>query len=85
MELSEPKRPLSGLTGVPVRDQAGHRLGRAFEFRGRWQPDGTIVLDELLVGRRALIERLRGPSARSRGIPWASVISVSRDEIVVHR
>jgi len=34
---------------------------RVFEVRGRWRRDGTILIEELMVGRRALWQRLRGP------------------------
>lgn len=83
MELSE-AFGFSELIGRPVRDQAGRSLGRVFEARGHWQ-GGGVVVDELLVGRRALWRRLRGPGEADRGIPWASVVEVDDEGIVVHR
>lgn len=84
MELSG-RRSFSELIGRIVRDQSGRKLGRVYEVRGHWERDRSIVLDELLVGRRALLRRLRGPGPGDRGIPWATVTEVSDDGIVVSR
>jgi sporulation protein YlmC with PRC-barrel domain len=85
VELSR-DRPFafSELIGRRVDDQNGRSLGRVFEVRAHWEGDGTILLDELLVGRRALWRRLRGPGAKARGIPWEHVTEVSLSRIVVH-
>jgi sporulation protein YlmC with PRC-barrel domain len=85
MELSERPRAFSELVGTPVSDRSGRSLGRVFEVRGRWERDGTIVLEELMVGRRALWQRLRGPDTRARGIPWDAVAEIGAEGIVVHR
>jgi sporulation protein YlmC with PRC-barrel domain len=85
VELSEERRAFSGLIGQVVRDQDGRKLGRVYEVRGHWEGDQAIVLDELLVGRRALLRRLHGPGPGERGIPWAAVSEVSEDGIVVSR
>jgi sporulation protein YlmC with PRC-barrel domain len=74
----------SELVGRRVDDQRGRSLGRVFEVRARWESDGTILLEELLVGRGALWRRLRGPGAEVRGIPWANVTELSPNRIVVH-
>jgi sporulation protein YlmC with PRC-barrel domain len=84
VELSGGAWAISELVGRPVHDQAGRSLGRVGEVRGHWQGN-EVVLDELLVGRRALWRRLRGPSEADRGIPWASVVEVDDEGIVVHR
>ena len=81
MELSREQFALSDLIGKPVYDGSGHRLGRAFEVRAHWEGD-DVAIDEILVGRGALLKRLRGPAAAARGFPWESVIEVG-ERIVV--
>jgi sporulation protein YlmC with PRC-barrel domain len=81
VELSREPFALSELIGRPVCDSSGRRLGRTFEVRAHWQ-DGGIVIDELLIGRGALLKRLRGPAAAARGVRWESVIEVG-EQIVV--
>jgi sporulation protein YlmC with PRC-barrel domain len=81
VELSQEPFALSELIGRSVCDSSGRRLGRTFEVRAHWQ-DGGIVIDELLVGRGALLKRLRGPAAAARGVRWESVIKVG-EQIVV--
>jgi sporulation protein YlmC with PRC-barrel domain len=82
VELSREPFALSELIGRPVCDSSGRRLGRTFEVRAHWQ-DGGIVIDELLIGRGALLKRLRGPAAAARGVRWESVIEVG--ELIVVR
>jgi sporulation protein YlmC with PRC-barrel domain len=82
VELERPKA-FSELIGRRVVDLSGSSLGHVFEVRAHWEPDGTIVLDELLLGRRALLRRLRGPAQRCRGIPWETVAEVGPEQIVV--
>jgi hypothetical protein len=84
MELSRDPTAFSQLIGLRVDDQRGRSLGHVFEVRAHWEGDGTIVLDELLVGRKALWRRLRGPGSEARGIAWANVTELSPDRIVVH-
>lgn len=81
MELERP-RAFSELIGRRVVDSSGRSLGRVFEARAHWERD-TFVLDELLLGRGALLRRLRGPAQQSRGIPWEAVVAVESDRIVV--
>lgn len=83
MELSSEPAALSALVGVPVEDQSGRRIGRVFETRAHWDGDGSIVLDELLIGRRGLLRRLRGPGPDAHGIPWQAVMEIAEDRIVV--
>lgn len=87
MELSDRPTAFSDLVGTRVRDQSGRSLGRVLEVRGQRRGDGTIVLAELLVGRRALWLRLRGPEAGPdvRGIPWQAVIEMTSERIVIRR
>jgi len=85
VELSTRPQAFSGLIGTPVHDQGGRSLGRVLEVRGHWERDGSVVLDELMVGRRALWQRLRGPSAGAHGFPWESVVEVGGDRVVVRR
>jgi sporulation protein YlmC with PRC-barrel domain len=82
VELSEP-RAFSELIGKRVRDRSGRSLGRVVEARGHWEEDGAVVIDELLVGRRALLGRLRGPGPDAHGIPWRSVVELGEDAVVV--
>ena len=49
-------------------------LGRVFEAKAHWERDGTVVLDELIVGRNGLWRRLRGVGDDDRGIPWEAVV-----------
>jgi sporulation protein YlmC with PRC-barrel domain len=71
------------LIGRRVVDPSGRSLGHVFEVSAHWERDGTIVFDELLLGRRALLRRLRGPAQQSRGIPWEAVVEVGPAQIVV--
>jgi sporulation protein YlmC with PRC-barrel domain len=80
VELSEPYA-LSDLIGRPVHDASGRKLGRLFEARGHHEGD-SIVIDEIMVGTRSLLKRLRGPSAHARAIPWAQVSEVG-ERIVI--
>ena len=81
MELSREPFALSDLIGKPVYDGSGRRLGRAFEVRAHWE-DETVVIDELLLGRGALLKRLRGPGAKAQGVRWENVVEFG-DRIVV--
>lgn len=83
MELSEGRAAFSQLVGLPVVDQSGRSLGRVFEARARRERDGAIVIEELLVGRRALWQRLRGPGPDAHGIPWEAVAEIGEGRIVV--
>jgi sporulation protein YlmC with PRC-barrel domain len=85
MELSGRPQAFSSLIGAPVHDHGGRALGRVFEVRAHWERDGTIVFDELLIGRRGLWRRLRGPAADARGIPWEAVAELGPERIVVRR
>jgi sporulation protein YlmC with PRC-barrel domain len=82
VELERP-RAFSELVGLRVVDSSGRALGYVFEARAHWDRD-TFVLDELLLGRRALLRRLRGPGQKSRGIPWEAVAEAWPDRIVVN-
>jgi len=73
----------SELIGLPAGDPNGRSLGRVYEARGHWERDGTIVIDELLIGRQGLLRRLRGPGADARGIPWANVVDLDRERVLV--
>ena len=84
MELNGDPWAISDLIGMPVSGGDRRSLGRVFEVRAHWEPDGTIVLDEPMVGRRALWQRLRGPRDETRGIPWANVTEIGGKRIVVH-
>jgi hypothetical protein len=83
MELNAERSAFSELIGRRVEDGSGRSLGRVFEVRGHWQRDGTILLEELMVGRGALWQRLRGPAVDAPGIAWQSIIEISRERIVV--
>jgi len=85
VELSSERGAISEIIGLRVRDQSGRSLGRVFEVRAHWNGDGTIGLDELMVGGRALWRRLRGPDPGDRGIPWEAVVEIQPDQIVVRR
>ncbi|MGH2974990.1 MAG: PRC-barrel domain-containing protein [Solirubrobacterales bacterium] len=81
MELARP-RAFSELVGRRVVDAAGRSLGRVLEARAHWERD-SFVLDELLLGRRAMLRRLRGPAQECRGVPWEAVVEVGPERIVV--
>jgi sporulation protein YlmC with PRC-barrel domain len=81
VELSRDPFPLSELIGKPVYDGSGRRLGRAFEVRGHWE-DETVVIDELLLGRGALLKRLHGPTAKARAVRWENVVEIG-ERIVI--
>jgi sporulation protein YlmC with PRC-barrel domain len=57
------------------RDASGRRIGRVFELRAHWEGD-RVVVDEVLLGRGALLKRLRGPNVEARGIPWENVTEI---------
>jgi sporulation protein YlmC with PRC-barrel domain len=83
VELSPEPAAFSDLVGRPVRDQSGRALGRVYEARAHWERDGSIVLDELLVGRNGLWRRLRGFGDDDRGIPWEAVVELGGEHVVV--
>jgi hypothetical protein len=83
MELSAEPGAFSALIGVAVEDQSGRRIGRVFEARAHWDGDGSIVVDELLIGRRGLLRRLRGPGPDAHGIPWQAVMEIAEERILV--
>jgi hypothetical protein len=85
VELNREHWAFSDLVGGRVSDQSGRSIGRVFEVRAHWQRDGSIVLDELIVGRSGLWRRLRGPGTERRGIPWAAVTEVAPGRIAIHR
>jgi hypothetical protein len=85
MELNQSPAALSSLIGLPVRDADGKRLGRVFELRAHRDRDGFLVLDRLLVGRRGLWKRLRGPAGPETGFVWESVIALDDDSLTVRR
>jgi sporulation protein YlmC with PRC-barrel domain len=83
VELSDNPLAFSELIGTSVTDQSGRALGRVLEVRAHWERDGSIAFDELLVGRRALWQRLRGPRNDARGIPWEALAEIDAEGIVV--
>jgi hypothetical protein len=83
VELSGEPFAFSALVGRRVCDHGGRALGRVVEARAHWERDGSVVLDELLVGRRGIWHRLRGPGEEDRGIPWQAVQEVDGERIVV--
>jgi sporulation protein YlmC with PRC-barrel domain len=85
VELSPDPAALSALIGRRVRDQSGRGLGRVWEVRAHWDRDGYVVFDELLVGRGAMLKRLRGPGPHAHGIPWEAVTEVTADGVTVRR
>jgi hypothetical protein len=85
VELSEGPGAFSELIGRRVRDPSGRSLGHVFEARAHWEEDGSIVIDELLLGRQGLLRRLREPGPEDHGILWESVIEIGENEIVVRR
>jgi sporulation protein YlmC with PRC-barrel domain len=85
MELNDGPAALSSLIGLPVRDADGKTLGRVFELRAHRDRDGYLVIDRLLIGRRGLWKRLRGPAGPEAGYPWESVIAIEDDSLTVRR
>jgi hypothetical protein len=85
VELNDAPTGVGHLLGARVYDQDGHRLGRVNELRGHRLGDGTIVVDELLLGPRALWKRMRGPGPQARGVPVEAVLEVRLERIVVRR
>jgi hypothetical protein len=63
-------------------EAAVHLRGKAEEL-GLGEGDGTIVIDELLIGRQGLLRRLRGPGGGASGIPWANVVDLDRERVLV--
>ena len=47
--------------------------------------DGFLAIDRILIGRRGLWKRLRGPAGRESGLPWESVIAIEEDSLTVRR
>jgi len=85
VELSDP-RALSELLGRKVVDQSGRRLGRVYEAKAHWERDGTVVLDELVLGGGGLRRRLRGPGGpEKRAVPWEAVVELRDEQVVVRR
>jgi sporulation protein YlmC with PRC-barrel domain len=85
VELNDPGA-LSELLGRKVVDQSGRRLGRVYEAKAHWEPDGTVVIDELILSGGGLRRRLRGPGGPERqSVPWESVIDLSDEHVTVRR
>lgn len=77
-------RALSELLGRKVVDQSGRKLGRVYEAKGHWERDGTILIEELILGRGGLRRRLRGPGGpEERSYPWEAVVELTGDTVVV--
>ncbi|HEV7483943.1 MAG TPA: PRC-barrel domain-containing protein [Solirubrobacterales bacterium] len=85
MELNGKPAALSDLIGLRVRDADGKTLGHVFELRARRDGDGFLVIDRILIGRRGLWKRLRGPAGRESGLPWESVTAIGDDSLTVRR
>lgn len=83
VELGREPYAVSDLIGRSVRDGSGRSLGHVFELRGHRASDGHVVIDELLIGRRALWRRLRGPGPAASSVAWESVAEINADAIVV--
>jgi hypothetical protein len=84
MELGEGAGAFSELLGTRVRDQNGRSLGIVYEAQAVWR-DGAPQIEKLLVGRRAIWRRLRGPGGSTQGISWAAITAFDSDGLVVHR
>ena len=85
MELNDAPTGVGHLLGARVYDQNGKKLGRIHELRGHHERDGTIVIDELLIGPKALLKRTRGPGPDARGVPVEAVIEQSPERVVIRR
>jgi sporulation protein YlmC with PRC-barrel domain len=84
VELGE-RGALSELLGRKVVDQSGRRLGRVREVRGHWEDD-AVVFDELILDSGGLRRRLRGPGGpEKQAIPWAQVVELEDETVVVRR
>lgn len=85
MELRNPGA-LSELLGRKVVDQSGRRLGRVYEAKGRWERDGTVVIEELILSSGGMRRRLRGPGGgETHSVPWEAVIDLPDEQVVVRR
>ena len=80
---------LSELLRVDVRTESGEQLGRVHDARGELRPR-TLRVTGLVVGRRALFERLGlgAPESTARirthaVVPWSAVVRADRGGIVV--
>lgn len=85
MELSDRPYGFTRLLDSRVVDRSGRRLGHAFEVMARQEPNGALRVEAILVGRAALLRRLKGPAAAALEIPWEAVVEVTDDCIVVQR
>jgi len=83
VELSNAPTGVAHLIGARVYDTSGRKLGRVHELRGHRQDDGTVVVDDLLLGPRAFWKRLRGPGPAAPAIPLEAVIEWGSERIVV--
>lgn len=77
------RRPLSRLIDLPVEDEGGHRLGRVWDIRASDASGGDPQLTSLLIGRRALWERLTGGATGAVEVAWSDVVSVTDDRVLV--
>jgi sporulation protein YlmC with PRC-barrel domain len=74
------------LLGRQAVDQSARRLGRVYEAKGHWESDGTVVVDELILGRGGMRRRLRGPGGPERqAVPWEAVVGIEGECLVVRR
>ena len=84
MELNDAPTGVAHLIGARVYDASGRKLGRVHELRGHREDDGTVVVDELLLGPRAIWKRMRGPGPRPPTVSIEAVIEWGTERIVVH-
>jgi sporulation protein YlmC with PRC-barrel domain len=70
------------LQSRPIRTANGRQLGHLHDLRCEWRGSRAQVT-HLVYGRRGLLERLGFRGARFDAIPWASVVEVRDDAIVV--
>jgi sporulation protein YlmC with PRC-barrel domain len=85
---------LTDLVNSQCVTEDGRVLGRVFEFRARHTGDGTLEIEDLLLGRHALVERYGAgrhrPPGRRQGdtvheVPWSDVVRIEERRVVVRR
>jgi hypothetical protein len=81
-------RILSGACDVQllrVQSTDGRMLGRVFDLRIEWDPDGDglPLVKEIIFGKRGFLERVGFRQAKSRTVQWAKVKAIYPNLLVV--
>lgn len=76
-------RTFSSFVGRRVETRSGARLGRIHDLVGELD-GGELEVTTICVGRGGYLARLGIPGHRHDEIPWAAIVRIDGNRIVVH-